>query len=187
MDLVATTSTGSNLTDRKQRVKIGSTFSNWLDITSGVPQGSILGPMLFKIFINDLVFFIEESKICNFADDNTIFASGQNIEQVAVSLELDLAHTSEWFDSNRMVANPGKFQLMFLGLNINQKLCIEIDDLVIKLTNSVKLLGITIDSKLKFTDHVKSICAKANKKLEYSREWLNTLMLKKQISYIMHS
>ena len=155
----------SYLTGRKQRVKIGSTFSNWLDITSGVPQGSILGPLLFNIFINDLVFFIEESKICNFADDNTIFASGQNIEQVAVSLEIDLAHTLEWFDSNRMVANPGKFQVMFLGLNINQKLCIEIDDLVIKPTNSVKLLGITIDSKLKFTDHVKSICTKANKKV----------------------
>ena len=97
-----------------------------------------MGPLLFNIFINDLIFFIEESKICNFADDNTILASGQNIEQVAVSLELDLAHTLEWFDSNHMVANPGKFQVMFLGLNVNQKLCIEIDDLVIKPTNSVK-------------------------------------------------
>ena len=98
-------------------------------------------------------------------DDNTIFASGQNIEQVAVSLELDLAYTFEWFDSNRMVANPGKFQVMFLGLNIYQKFCIEIYDLVIKPTNSVKLLGITIDSKLKLTDQVKSICTKANKKV----------------------
>ena len=87
------------------------------------------------------------------------------MEQVAVSLELDLAHTLEWFDSKRMVANPGKFQVMFLGLNMDQKLCIEIDDLVIKPTNSVKLLGITIDSKLKFTEHVKSICTKANKKV----------------------
>ena len=79
------------------------------------------------------------------------------------ALELDLAYTLKSFDSNRMVANPGKFQIMFLGLNINQKLCLEIDDLVIKPTNSVKLLGITIDSKLKFTDNVKSICTEANK------------------------
>ena len=153
----------SYLSGRKQRVNIGSTFSDWLDITSGVPQGSILGPLLFNIFINDLVFFIKESKICNFADDNTIFPSGLNIEQEAVSLEIDLTHIIEWFDSNRMVANPGKFQVMFLGLNTNQKLCIENDNLVIKPTDSVKLLGITIDSKLKFS--VKSICTKASKKV----------------------
>ena len=63
--------------------------------------------MHFNIFTNDLVSFKEEPKIGNFADDNTIFASGQNIEQVAVSLELDLVHSLEWFDSSQMVENPG--------------------------------------------------------------------------------
>ena len=73
-------------------------------------------------FLVSVSVLIKESKICNFAEDNTIFASGQNIEQIAVSLELDLAPNLEWFDSNCMVANSGKFQVMFLGLNINQKL-----------------------------------------------------------------
>ena len=62
----------SYLTNRKQRVRVGSSLSEWLLIVLGVPQGSILGPILFNIFINDLLMFIDESKICNFADDNTL-------------------------------------------------------------------------------------------------------------------
>ena len=70
------------LTFRKQRVRINSTYSSWLEITSGVPQGSVLGPLLFNIYINDLTFFIEDSHLCNFADDNTLYASDFKLETV---------------------------------------------------------------------------------------------------------
>ena len=155
----------SYLSYRKQSVKHGSTFSDRHYISSGVPQGSILGPLLFNIYINDLLLCIEKSGICNFADDNKLYASGENIGDVATCLEVNIENALKWFDSNRMVANPEKFQIMFLGLPKTANICIEIDDLVLVPKGNVKLLGITIDSELKFTDHVKSLCAKTSRKV----------------------
>ena len=151
------------LTSRKQRVRINSTYSSWLEITSGVPQGSVLGPLLFNIYINDLTFFIEDSHLCNFADDNTLYASDFKLERVISRLENDMHKTLVWFESNMMVANPSKFQFMFMGLGHDYKLCMEIDEKVITTVQQVKLLGVVIDSKLKFDDHVKSLCLKANR------------------------
>ena len=70
------------LTNRKQRTKIGSSFSSWHDIDTGVPQGSILGPLLFSLFINDLFFSITKSEVCNFAADNTLYSSNKDLDHV---------------------------------------------------------------------------------------------------------
>ena len=59
---------------RKHRTKVGSSYSKWSEICRGIPQGSILDPLLFNIFINDIFFLVEKSEICNFADDNTIYS-----------------------------------------------------------------------------------------------------------------
>ena len=72
-------------------------------------------------------------------------------------------NTLVWFESNMMVANPSKFQFMFMGLGHDYKLCMEIDEMVITTVEQVKLLGVIIDSKLKFDDHVKSLCNKTNR------------------------
>ena len=75
-------------------------YSFCLEITSGVPQGSVLGPLLFNIYINDLTYFIKDSQLCNFADDNTIFASDFKLEGVISRLENEIQKTLVWFESN---------------------------------------------------------------------------------------
>ena len=79
----------SYLTKRFQRCKTENHFSNLREITTGVPHGSILGPLLFNIFINDIFLFVESSKVCNYADDNTLFAFGKTFDDVTRKLQND--------------------------------------------------------------------------------------------------
>ena len=72
----------SYLNDRQQRFRVDNNFSSWEKIIAGVPQGSMLGPLLFKIFINDLFLLVSSSNLSNYADDNTLYASGFNLEEV---------------------------------------------------------------------------------------------------------
>ena len=81
------------------------------------------------------------------------------------NLEEDLSNTLSWFRDNHMAANPGIFQIMFLGTREQPKLILEINNKVIPLTNKVKLLGVIIDSQLKFDEHIKALCQKANRKV----------------------
>ena len=155
----------SYLTNRTQRVKIGSTYSSPQHILIGVRQGSVLGPLLFNIFINDLFYMELESEICNFADDTTIYACDTDVEAVMIRLENDLQGLMQWFTNNGMSANPSKFQIMFLGLKGAKKLCLNMNGQLIPSSEHVKLLGVNIDNSLKFETHVKEICKKVNQKL----------------------
>ena len=154
----------SYLTNRKQRVKTGSFFSDWLEILLGVPQGSILGPILFNIFINDLFMFLKETEICNFGDDNTIYACDKNVENVIYRLKNDIKNVIDWYNANSMVANPDKFQLMFLGKKVDKQICLTVNNLSINLVETVKLLGVVIDNKLNCVEHINNICKVANNK-----------------------
>ena len=85
------------LSNRKQRTKINSSYSDWYDIVRGVPQGQILGPLLFNSFINDLSLFIEKTNICNFADDNTIYTCQNELKTILEDLRYDMVTLLRWF------------------------------------------------------------------------------------------
>ena len=93
------------LKNRKQRNKIGSSYSTWSDIRTGVPQGSILGPLLFNLFLNDIFFIIQKSDICNFADDNTLYSCVKQLQSVFCNLQFDLKNILKWFNINSLKAN----------------------------------------------------------------------------------
>ena len=152
----------SYLTGRKQRVKIGDTRSEWMLMKRGVPQGSITGPLLFNLFINDMFYSItNECTIYNYADDNSISYHNKNVDQVKVTLELALDEALKWFTLNKLQANPSKFQAIYFSRTEHCQLTLNIQDICIKSEPCAKLLGIIIDNKLTFAEHVSTVCKKA--------------------------
>ena len=166
------------LSHRKQRTKIGSSYSDWYEIIRGVPQGSILGPLLFNIFVNDLFLFIEKTKICNFADDNTIYSCNNNLQTILKNLKHDMVNVLKWFKVNSMKANPKKFQFMILGKSTRQTIILNINNIEITESQNVELLGLTIDNRLTFKDH-NMLCRRASYKLHALRRIRKCLTLEK--------
>ena len=153
----------SYLSNRFHRVRLGGIFSDWLCAKLGVPQGSVLGPIFFNIFLNDMFFVIQNALVCNFADDNSLYASAKCQDEVVCILQREIVYVLEWFKYNSMVANPAKFQLMFLGRDINP-ISIKIGNDILNPSECVKLLGVYIDCKLNFVPHVKALCKSASNK-----------------------
>ena len=107
----------SYFTNRQRLVRVDSNFIMWEEIISGVLQGSILGPLLFNIFLNDLFLFVENSDLSNYADDNTLYSSGNDLEKVKQTLRQDFEIVTKWFYENYMVLNSDKYRFMCFGQN----------------------------------------------------------------------
>ena len=105
----------SYLSNRKQRVKINDTYSCWSEILFGVPQGSILGPLLFNIFICDMFYFLEGFDIANYTDDSTPYCASKNAESVVNNLEQSSTIHFKWLNNNYMKVNTGKSHLLLSG------------------------------------------------------------------------
>ena len=153
----------SYLYDRIQRVKINSSFSHWSKVESGIPQGSIKGPLLFNIYICDLFFDIIEIDIANYADDTTPYALDSKLENIVKLLEENTDKLFKWFSNNlNLKANPDKCHLLVNTIG-NIRICVRNE--TISNSSNQKLLGIRFNSNFRFDDHVASLCKKASQKL----------------------
>ena len=159
--------TYSYLKGRKQCVKINNTYSDYNEIISGVPQGSILGPVFFNLSINDLFFFIEKASMHNFADDNTLSAWGETVSKLIDTLESESNIANDWFTKSEMIINPDKFQAIILDKKKSNltNIPLTVDNQTIKSVPSVELLGIHLDDKLNFNLHISNICRSAANQL----------------------
>ena len=166
------------LTGRKQRTKVNESFSSWRDIIYGVPQGSILGPLLFNIYINDLFLFCNRFEIANYADDCTPYEINESIESVIHRLEQDSIILFQWYENNYLKANPDKWHLLLS--QTGQELSMNIGNEMISNSENEKLLGITFDNKLYFDIHVKKLCKKAGQKLHALARISNFMNLEKR-------
>ena len=144
---------------------VTSFLSNFLTLLSGVPQGSILGSILFNIFLNDILSTLKLSALFNFADDNTISTSPDNIDHLLLTLKHESELAVKWFTKNQIIVNPDKFQAIILQNSRNSKnyesVKLEIGSAKIETKNKVNLLGIAIDKKLNFDGHLSELYKKA--------------------------
>ena len=158
------------LTDRYQSVNVGSEKSQLSKVTSGIPQGSVLGPILFTIFINDLPDHIStQCKI--FADDTKIYSPSRNNN----SIQKDLDELQKWSEKWQLPFNTNKCKCMYYGKN-NPKCKYYLNDSLIQECSEEKDLGITFDPSLKFNIHINNIINKANQVLGIIRRNFNYLM-----------
>ena len=156
------------LQDRHQRVFVHNVYSEWGRITHGVPQGSVLGPLLFCLHINDLSSCIQNCKIHMFADDTSIQCSSSSVVDIEHSLQKDLNAVQAWMNANKLKLNLAKTFVMLIGTR--QRVCAQrvklvVDDRLIEQVSTTKYLGVKIDSYLSWEQHIDFIVSKARSKL----------------------
>lgn len=159
----------SYLTNRSQRVVVDGESSSWRDIDIGVPQGSILGPLLFNIYINDIFLFMTDSEVsmCNYADDNTLYTADQDPSTMMKRAQDSMIIISKWYRDNGLQLNADKCQLIVLkGMKrTGHVFSIQIGNESLDEVEQVKLLGIKIDNRLSYRDHVNALCKRISAKI----------------------
>ena len=152
----------SYLLNRNQRLKINDRYSSWNEILFRVPQGSILGPLLFNIFICDMFYFLQDFDIANYADDSAPYCEDKSAQFVVNNLKQLPTILFKWLNNSYMKVNTGKSHLLPSG---NSRATATTDNSYIESEDEQVLLSITIDSNLTFENHINSICKKASQKL----------------------
>ena len=159
------------LTNRKQCTVANNIVSPYRDITYGVPQGSVLGPLLFLIYINDLSNIIKNSKISMYADDTVIYISHSNLNIAITLIQSDLNALYEWCNRNKLTINCKKTKFCLFGMRSNIKrskmlnIQLSLNANILERVCSYKYLGLTLDEHLNYNKHVKEMSKLISHKL----------------------
>ena len=158
----------SYLSGHIQCVKMRKNFSLSKLILSDIPQESILEPILFNIFMNN-IFFLLGSDLRNFADDNTVTAVAETIQDLINSLDVKITNAIEWMKDNDMIANSNKFKAIVLTKTDHNTagIRLEFSGKTIPSIKEISLLGVTTDTN----SHITKICRKASRQLN-ALKWL---------------
>ena len=153
----------SYLSNRKQFVKIGNSEFSHQPINCGVPQGSVLGPLLFLIYVNDIANYSPLGNIRLFADDTNVFVEHENLEQLYENAELLLKYLYQWFKDNKLTVNTKKSSFTIFTTSHIRNNTIFPDSIIVNnerilISNSTKYLGVTIDQDLSWKEHIQDLC-----------------------------
>ena len=149
-----------------QRVKVANAKSDTVKINRGVPQGSVLGTLFFNIFLNDLFYFVTEARLLNYADDNQLTSSDTAPGEVQAVLVQDLGVTSKWFRDSGLTPNLDKCKLLVLPERKRDQVELGFDGSQVKATDNVELLGVVIDNKLNFKNHISKLIKKVGRQTD---------------------
>ena len=176
----------SYLYDRQFQVVIENQFSTKANITSGVPQGSILGPLLFILHMNDLPFHLSETDL--YADDATQYVSDSSLQNVEVRLAREIQPIIQWSAMNKMVLNEKKTKTMVIASSqklstLQENICVTLNGSSIDIFTSEKLLGVYFNQSLSWTGHVDSLCKSISQRLGVLRRIRHYLPYKARVSF----
>ena len=156
----------SYLTNRYQRVKLGDFRSSEAKVEAGVPQGSVLGPVLFIAFTSDFHKYVNKCRVRAYADDTQLLVQSNSIDELKTHIEETIQDAQKWYKNNSLKINPTKTEVIIFGSkrNHNQKMDIKIKEgntiSYIQSVEKMKILGVTMDSKLTWEHHIKSVKSK---------------------------
>ena len=145
------------LHDRSQAVYCHGSLSAFQNVNVGVPQGSILAPLLFLLYMNDISQCLKFSRCNIYADDVVIYTSSPNFTEAALHLQADLDRLSYWYTKNKLKINIDKTKVMLLSPSKNYNLEIFIDKQIIEQVHNIRYLGVEIDDRLKWNNHTRQL------------------------------